>query len=262
MSTSAPPARDAGLLTLARRLTVDGLSLGGLAARGRSIVAHDVVRVHEQVRLLAAFCRRVCERHGVGLTVRGRPPRRPSVIVANHLGYLDAISICAVQGCIPVAKREVSGWPLIGAAGDATGVMFVERGNANSGARVLRRVLRALRNGVSVLNFPEGTTTDGAGVLAFRRGVFGAARIAEVPVAPVCVAFEDPSLCWIGDDEFMPHYVDFSRRRRSRVHVTFLEPLSPGRFADVESLTSAARERIACEPGGDAGAPTLEAGAA
>ncbi len=233
-----------GLLTLARRLTADGLSLGGLAARGRTIVPHAVVRAHEQVRLLHEFCQRVCDRHSVEFVVRGRSPRRPSVLVANHLGYLDPIVICAIHGCIPVAKREVSGWPLVGSAGDATGVMFVERGNAHSGARVLRRAIRALRYGVSILNFPEGTTTDGAGVLEFRRGIFGAARLADVPVVPIHVAFEDPTMCWIGDDEFMPHYLDFSRRRRVRVKVSFCEPLDPAAFPTASALSDAAYERI------------------
>nr|MBS0019499.1 1-acyl-sn-glycerol-3-phosphate acyltransferase [Gammaproteobacteria bacterium] len=74
-----------------------------------------------------------------------------------------------------------------------------------SGAEVLRRSLRVLQQGVSVLNFPEGTTTLGNAVLPFRRGIFGLAPITGVPVIPIALRFEPPGMAWVGNAYFVSH---------------------------------------------------------
>ena len=83
-----------------------------------------------------------------------------------------------------IAKADVSRWPLVGTLARELGVIFVTRGDAGSGARVLQAARAALESGLRVLELPEGTTTPGGTVLPFRTGLFGVARIADVPVVP------------------------------------------------------------------------------
>ena len=124
-----------------------------------------------------------------------------------------------------LAKREVRDWPGIGAALEALGALFVDRDDAQSGARVIREAVTRLRSDVSVLTFAEGTTTSGRGVLPFRRGIFGAARIARVPVVPVAIRYEDPELSWVGSQSFLPHYLRTASKAVTHVHLHFMDPL-------------------------------------
>ncbi|MBK7156884.1 MAG: 1-acyl-sn-glycerol-3-phosphate acyltransferase [Sandaracinaceae bacterium] len=78
---------------------------------------------------------------------------------------------------------------------------------------------------MSVLTFAEGTTTSGRGVLPFRRGIFGAARIARVPVVPMALRYEDPELPWVGSQSFLPHYLRTASKPVTHVHLHFLPAL-------------------------------------
>ncbi len=237
------------LWSLVRRLAGDVGALRRLAVclRKQLVANSTLVQVHQQVAWIHEFCRNTCRRHGLAIEVVGELPHRPAVVVANHLGYLDPLVLCSLRPLLPVAKREVSTWPIVGDCGDRSGVMFVERGNPHSGALVLRQAIRALAAGVGVLNFPEGTTTYGDRVYRFCRGIFGAAKLADVPVVPLYVQFEDRELCWVGDDEFMPHFLDFSQRRSPRVKVVVCPPLDPRQFATADALAAAAQRAIETE---------------
>src|SRR6266851_6271389 len=112
-----------------------------------------------------------------------------SLLVANHVSWLDPLVIMAHAPCLPVAKSEVARWPVVGSIAVASGVQFVERGSALSGARLVRAAARALSAGASVLNFPEGTTSQGGSILPFRPGAFRAARAASVPVVPIVISY-------------------------------------------------------------------------
>jgi 1-acyl-sn-glycerol-3-phosphate acyltransferase len=179
--------------------------------------------------------------HGLSIAVAGEPPRRPCVLVANHLSYLDPIALLALVPAHPICKGEVGRWPLIGQVARSRGVLLVDRASVWSGARVLRAAVAALRAGASVLNFPEGTTTRGDRVLPFRRGIFGAARLAGVPIVPVALTYADPDAPWVGDETFVPHYLRTAAKQRVEVGVSFGPPLWPGRRSAVELAAEARR---------------------
>jgi lyso-ornithine lipid O-acyltransferase len=125
------------------------------------------------------------------------------------------------------------------------GVLFVERGDAFSGARTLLRARRALQAGVTVVNFPEGTNTTGDELLPFKRGMFGLARRMNVPVVPTALMYERREVAWVGDTPFVGHYLrTVGRWRSTRVRVVFGQPLRPDRFATPEALALAAREGV------------------
>ncbi len=202
-----------------------------------------MTNARERAIALRGLCRKLRAIHRLELDVEGRFPDGPAILVANHLGYLDPVAIGALRACMPIAKREVGTWPVIGGRADELGVAFVERGSGSSGARVLKRALEVLAAGVSILNFPEGTTTHGDSVLPFRRGIFGLARHANVPVVPIRLAFEDRSMCWVGDETFLPHYLRFAGRPSTRMQVRIGAPLDRPDL-DADALAQLARLRI------------------
>ena len=229
----------------------------GVAGRASWLLSRVLREAHEarhpasrlstvpgRARMLQRLSLDVCRSHAIEPTVVGAFPAGPCVIVANHLSYIEPIAISSIRACVPIAKGEVAEWPLIGSTMRQLGILFVRRGDASSGARVLKRALHVLRLGVPVLNFPEGTTTTGAGVGRFRRGVFGLARIARVPVVPVAVELESPELCWVGGAALLPHYLRTASRSTISLKLRVGRALDPSRFAHASALAEEARQRI------------------
>ncbi|MGF1613657.1 MAG: lysophospholipid acyltransferase family protein [Gammaproteobacteria bacterium] len=227
--------------------------LGLVAWRCLSVAAHmtaqargsAAVEVRQRAGCVHHLATQLCRDHGIQVVVEGRVPDRPAILVANHVSHMDPLVIATVKPVLPIAKAEIARWPFIGWVGPYLGVMFVRRDSVMSGARVLRESLRALRQGASVLNFPEGTTTLGTDVLPFRRGIFGLAAIADVPVIPTALRFDPSGLAWVGDAYFVPHCLRAFARSRWTAYVRFGEPLYGRRTLPAEELAKASREAIA-----------------
>lgn len=242
-------------ITLARSLPGSGVvtRTGARAARAMAFSLETWSRLlldgaglapDQRAHELAWVAENMCALHGVRARVRGPVPRSPCVLVANHVSYFDPLIIAGLSPCTAVAKREVSGWPCIGELCRRLGVLFVDRDDRVSGARTLRAALRLLEQGVSVLVFPEGSTTRGDRVLPFKRGIFGAAQLAGVPIVPVALRYDGTHAPWVGNDTFLPHYVRTMAKPYTRVDVEFLSPLSHVRESAATALASEARARI------------------
>lgn len=201
----------------------------------------------DRARELSWVAENTCAIHGVRTILRGQPPQGTCVLVANHISYFDPLIVASYLPLTAIAKREVASWPIVGEFVKRLGTLFVERDNPASGARVLREAMGLLRRGVSVLVFPEGTTTNGHQVLPFRRGIFGAALRAGVPIVPVALSYEREDAAWIGNTTFISHYARTMAQPCTRVSVEFLPalPLGPAdRLRAADQLAEAARRAI------------------
>ena len=202
-------------------------------------------RYHLAARSAHRLARRVLEINGVRVSVRGQVPSRPVVLACNHLGYLDPLVLGTLLPLTAIAKSELSGWPFLGRVAAHVGTLFIRRGSPHHGAVVLRRALRRLAAGVPVLNFPEGTTTDGsAPLLPFRRGTFGIARRAGVRVVPVALRLDPPDAAWVGGAPFLPHYWRMTRRRSLHALVRFGEPVEARTFVSAQACADEVRTRV------------------
>jgi 1-acyl-sn-glycerol-3-phosphate acyltransferase len=143
-------------------------------------------------RAVRAWSRAVLALAGCRLTVTGLehvPAGGAVVLVANHSSYLDSVVLLAT---IPgdfrfVAKRELLGWPLVGAVIRRVGHLTVERADPSRSVEDAGRVVEALRGGRSLLFFPEGTFLRSPVVLPFRLGAFQAAIEVGCPVVPIAI---------------------------------------------------------------------------
>ena len=220
----------------------------GLAAATTRILVEDHVERGTTAPAFADRAQRTARAilgvHNVDVRVEGPRPTRPSVLVANHLGYLDPLVVASAIPCIAIAKGETRNWLLIGAGLEGLGVLFVKRGDAHSGAVILRRVCRALGQGAMVLNFPEGTTGDGTAIGAFRRGVFGLQRLAGADIVPVRLAYDDDRVPWYGGATFMPHYWTLAKVPKVVARVRFGEPLAANPSDTASDLARRARDAV------------------
>jgi 1-acyl-sn-glycerol-3-phosphate acyltransferase len=222
-------------------------ALGLAAATTRILVEHRLSKEPTAANFAERAqrtARAILSVHDVDVRISGPRPTRPSVIVANHLGYLDPLVIAAAIPCIAIAKGETRSWMLIGTGLEGLGVLFVRRGDAHSGAVVLRKVARALGQGAMVLNFPEGTTGDGSAIGAFRRGVFGMKRIAGADIVPARISYDDDRVPWYGGVTFMPHYWKLAKVPRVVARVRFGEPISSHPDETAADLARRARDAV------------------
>jgi 1-acyl-sn-glycerol-3-phosphate acyltransferase len=169
----------------------------------------------------------LCRTFSVRITVIGEPVRdRGVLMVANHSGYWDVVVLGAVTPVSFVAKSEVASWPFFGMMARLQRTVFVERAR-RSKAGEARDVLRErLQDGDALVLFPEGTSTDGNRVIAFKSALMGAAEAVlgtepdgtprYVPVQPVSVSYvglhgfpmgreNRPLFTWYGDMDLLPH---------------------------------------------------------
>jgi len=169
---------------------------------------------------------------GIGLEVRGQPPRQgPLLLVSNHLSWLDILVMHAARYCRFVSKSDVKAWPLIGMLASGAGTLYIEREKRRDAMRVVHHMAESLQAGEIVAVFPEGTTGDGSAVLPFHGNLIQAAISAHAPVQPVALRFVDPaggqdsrSALYLGDDTLVASVWRTVSGPPFRAVVTYGEP--------------------------------------
>lgn len=153
------------------------------------------------------WARRMLELLGIRLVVQGTPPAThgPLLLVCNHLSWLDILALHGAQHARFVSKSEVRRWPLIGALATGAGTLYIERERRRDAVRVVHHMTEALRAGDRVAIFPEGTTSDGRGVLPFHANLLQAAISAGAPVQPAALRFADAAT---GETSMAARYID------------------------------------------------------
>ncbi len=220
--------------------------VGGVRVRGRVLPSDPAARLRARARSLMTTCDRLLEIHDVQVELLGQLPlsEGPMVVVANHLSYLDPILLARLLPATPIAKQEVGDWPVLGAAVAALGALFVDRTSVESRTRALRGAFQSLCAGASVINFPEGSTTDGRDLLPFHRGIFGIAIKAGVPIVPVRIDYPDPRMTWTADASFLPHYLRVLRMPSIEAKIWVGDPIQPSPTRRPEELAERARAVI------------------
>ncbi|MCF3176689.1 1-acyl-sn-glycerol-3-phosphate acyltransferase [Streptomyces sioyaensis] len=130
-----------------------------------------------------------------------------TLVVANHISWLDILALLAVEPVTLLAKREVGGWPVVGGLARRAGTHFIDRTNPRRLPDSVREVTELLGSGRSVAVFPQATTWCTAEQGAFRRATFQAALDAGAPVRPVTLDFAQHGLpstvaAFCGEDTF------------------------------------------------------------
>lgn len=124
------------------------------------------------------------------ISEKGQPDLRACVMISNHVSYLDILYyMSAKEQPSFVAKHNVRNYPCIGRLAESLQCIFVNRiqGRKEALEMVIDRE-RKIANDSSwpkLLVFPEGTTTNGRGILSFKRGAF----MGLMPVQPICIEY-------------------------------------------------------------------------
>ncbi|MFI9628942.1 lysophospholipid acyltransferase family protein [Streptomyces sp. NPDC052042] len=147
-------------------------------------------------RLIRRWSHAIVRAFGVRVRVTGDPvPPRPApgkpgtLVVANHVSWLDIPLVAAALPGRMLAKREIGNWPLLGRLAAAGGTLFVERDRLRALPGTVCEIAAVLRTGSRVVAFPEGTTWCGRGGGRFGPAVFQAAIDAKAEVRPIRIGY-------------------------------------------------------------------------
>ncbi len=171
----------------------------------------------------------------------GDIPENGVLVASNHRSYLDIVVILAHLKAAFLAKKELASWPLFGLAAKRGNTVFVDRSSAQSRTAARQALGEKLSQGISVVVFPEGTTSAGPGILPFKKGIFHLAATQEIPVVPVAICYENPKAAWIGDDFFLPHFLEIFKTSPLKARVSFGPVL---RITDGDALRKAAQASV------------------
>jgi 1-acyl-sn-glycerol-3-phosphate acyltransferase len=132
----------------------------------------------------------VCGVH-VGVHHRERLGRGPHgrLVVANHVSYVDVLVLASLSPMVFITSVEMKHTPLLGLLASWGGSLFVERRRPAGLRKEIDEIARVLREGISVVLFPEGTTSNGERVHPFKRSLFDSAVAAGVSILPLCLRY-------------------------------------------------------------------------
>jgi 1-acyl-sn-glycerol-3-phosphate acyltransferase len=102
------------------------------------------------------------------------------------------VDILVVLGFIPgqfrwIAKKELFKIPVFGGAMRNAGYIEIDRQNHEKALKSLDLAAQKIREGKSVMTFPEGTRSKDGTIKPFKQGMFHLAIKSGVPIIPVCI---------------------------------------------------------------------------
>ena len=199
----------------------------------------------------------------VRVEVKGSPPRGgPTLVLANHISWLDIPVLGSLQPLSFVAKSEVAGWPVIGIFAKLQRCIFLDRTRRGATAQANAAIAHRLARGEVIVLFPEGTSSDGNRVLPFRSSLVGAAHAAlaepsagSIVLQPLAIVYvrrdglpvmrrDRPAIAWYGDMDLLPHLAGFARGGPLDVVVVWGEPIPFYPGSDRKRATAAAEAAV------------------
>ena len=129
---------------------------------------------------------------GAKITVVGKeniPKGKTALFVSNHQSNFDILflmsSIDVPKGFI--AKKELEKWPMISTWMKYINCIFMDRSNLRKSAEAIVMGTKLLKNGYSMVIFPEGTRSKGGPIEDFKAGSFKLATKSGSLIVPVTI---------------------------------------------------------------------------
>lgn len=215
--------------------------IGMYAARG--VIAKKVIR--NQNSRLKYFTKNVSKRSREALgrlnfevQVKGFDAELMAnenfLLVCNHMSYLDILVVSSVLPSVFVTSNDLKESGFLGTLAELGGSIFVERRNRSKIEKDLEQMTSTLKDGFNIMIYPEGTSSNGDTILPFKKSLLMSAVFAGKDIVPVCLKYREINgepfsaanrdhVCWYGDMNFMPHFLQLLKTKKVVVELEFLK---------------------------------------
>jgi 1-acyl-sn-glycerol-3-phosphate acyltransferase len=172
---------------------------------------------------------------GVKLTVKGQekiPKDRSVLYIANHRSFFDIVVTYPLFPDLTgfIAKDILRKIPAFGLWMKRVHCLFLDRKDLKRGLKTILDAIEKVKNGISIVIFPEGTRNrqaDPTSLLPFRDGSFKIAQKAGCPIVPIAI---------IGTEKAFENHIPWIRS--TEVTVVFGDPI------DINELPPENRKKI------------------
>lgn len=257
MTTQSLTALPLNLFTHARALL--RISVFFLAALG-FILHHELVGLlvprrsvllRYYLRSIQLHARFVLWLFGIRVELQSPPSPEQGLFICNHLSYVDALVLFAHYPSLFITSREIEETFLLGRLTRLGGCFFVERRRERRDQHTIGRELglmkKRLGQGFSVFLFPEGTSSDGTGVLPFKSTFFQLALDGNLPVKPLVLSYRGADawrVPWYGRMTFPDHLLVLCQGGDVRAVVRELPAVTARDFSGRHELSGHCYELI------------------
>lgn len=178
---------------------------------------------------------------GLKVKVQGSeniPIDSPAIYVSNHQSNFD---IPIIYAGLPIqfrwmAKQELFRVPLFGLALKRSGFISIDRSNQRNTIHSIIAAAQRIKDGASMIIFPEGTRTPNGQLQKFKKGALLIAAKAQVPVVPIAIH---------GSFQIQPK--DRWKINGGPLTLVILQPIPTTglKSSDIDALTNKVHDQIA-----------------
>ncbi|EEM11348.1 MULTISPECIES: lysophospholipid acyltransferase family protein [Bacillus] len=168
------------------------------------------------------------------------PKDKPVLVVSNHQSDMD---IPVLLGYLNkpigfVSKAEIKKFPIVPTWMELMNCVFMDRSNRRQSLQAIKDGIELLKNGHSIVIFPEGTRSKTGEMGEFKAGSFHLAVKAGVAILPVTV-----------DGTYKMFEANGNRMKPAHATVTISKPITPEQYAsmDIKELTQHTKDIIAAQ---------------
>lgn len=209
----------------------------GIIGMPYSLIIQDIGRLYRVAMWIANAGIRAA---GIRTEVVGLehvPADRQCIFMCNHVSNLDPpVVLPLLPGrCSVLLKKELMRIPILGSAMRMGKFVPVERGHRRDAAQAsVAAAADALRSGLNILVFPEGTRSKDGRLAAFKKGPFFLAQETQAPIIPIALSGTQ-TMMRKGSIAITP----------GLARVQLLPAIEPSLYATREELLKAVRKAIA-----------------
>lgn len=186
---------------------------------------------------VSLFCRLALKVLNFKVRVHNHPgPEKSYLVVGNHLGFLDILVLSSVHPSLFITSVEMRHAPGLGLLTEMGGCLYVERRQRSRISQEIQEIREALKQGFSVVLYPEGTSSNGERVLPFKKSLIVSAAGTGVPILPVVINYRKVNgepmshkwrdhVCWYGDQTFPPAMLRILSLKSAEVDLDFCEEI-------------------------------------
>jgi len=165
------------------------------------------------------------------------PPGRSCIFMSNHVSNLDPpVVLPLLPGRSSVLlKKELMNIPILGRAMRMAKFVPVERGHRRDAAQAsVEAAADALRSGLHILVYPEGTRSRDGRLSTFKKGPFFLAMETQAPIVPIALSGTQ-TMMHKGSNAIVP----------GLARIQMLPAVEPSKYETREELLLAVRSAIA-----------------
>ena len=177
--------------------------------------------------------------------------------IANHVSWFDIICLGTLLNARFIAKKEVSKMGIFGFLAKLSNTFFIDNANKNKIIEYNHLIQKKLKEGENFIIFPEGTTSDGNGIISFKSSMLECAfdKNNKINIQPISICYSKlndipmgiylrRNIAWIGDTSMVEAMANFLRSGRITVDIIFHEIMSISNFENRKALAVYCERKI------------------